>query len=243
MRLFFLLLAGVLAACTPAPSTSMPTTATPTGPASHAYLTLGDSYTIGEGATEADRWPVQLAAMLREQGLGIANPAIIARTGWTTSELQDAIRASGNHRTDYELVSLLIGVNNQYRGQSIAVYRAEFRELLATAQRYAGGRAYRVLVLSIPDWGFTPFAEGQDRARIGHAIDEFNAVARQECQQAGIAFVNITPLTRDIGSDPTQFTADGLHYSGAQMRRWAEAARPTAYGLLSNDGRYTGATH
>ncbi|RZK98002.1 MAG: SGNH/GDSL hydrolase family protein, partial [Hymenobacter sp.] len=128
-----------------------------------AYLALGDSYTIGEGAGHADRWPVQLAKMAHAHGLQIADPEIIARTGWTTAELQEAIAASGNLRHNYGLVSLLIGVNNQYRGQSLALYRAEFRQLLATAQAYAGGQASRVVVLSIPDWGQTPFAAGQDR--------------------------------------------------------------------------------
>ncbi|MGI4873349.1 MAG: SGNH/GDSL hydrolase family protein [Janthinobacterium lividum] len=207
-------------------------TTPPTTGTAIPYLALGDSYTIGEGAAEADRWPVQLAAMLREQGQPVAAPDIIARTGWTTSELQDAIAASGNHRTDYGLVSLLIGVNNQYRGQSVALYRAEFRALLATAQQYAGGWASRVVVLSIPDWGQTPFAEGQDAGRIGQEIDQFNAVARQECQQAGVAFVDITPLTRASDPDRSQITPDGLHYTGPQMHRWATAALPTVQALL-----------
>ena len=224
---FLLLLSVVLAACA-APSPTTVSTTAPTIP----YLALGDSYTIGEGAAEADRWPVQLAKLLCEQGQPVADPAIIARTGWTTAELQEAIAASGNHRTDYGLVSLLIGVNNQYRGQSVALYRAEFRALLATAQQYAGGRASRVVVLSIPDWGVTPFAEGQDAGRIGQEIDQFNAVARQECQQAGVAWVDITPFTRAIGPDRTQITPDGLHYTGPQMQHWAAAALPVAQALL-----------
>ncbi|RZK52960.1 MAG: SGNH/GDSL hydrolase family protein, partial [Hymenobacter sp.] len=120
------------------------------------YLALGDSYTIGEGAAPAERWPVQLAALASVQGLPLAAPDIIARTGWTTAELLAAIEASGNQRTDYGLVSLLIGVNNQYRGQPVAQYRAELRELLARATRFAGGQPGRVLVLSIPDWGQAP---------------------------------------------------------------------------------------
>ena len=231
MRFFFLLLAGALAACAPAPTTPM-TAPTDQARPGTSYLALGDSYTIGEGAAEADRWPVQLAAMLRQQGAPVAAPDIIARTGWTTAELQEAIVASGNHRTDYGLVSLLIGVNNQYRGQSLALYRAEFRELLATAQRYAGGQAGRVVVLSIPDWGQTPFAAGQDASRISQEIDQFNAAARQECQHANIAWVDITPLTRAIGADATQITPDGLHYTGRQMHHWAEAALPVVQELL-----------
>lgn len=204
---------------------TMPTTTT------IPYLALGDSYTIGEGAGHADRWPVQLAALARAQGLPLAEPDIIAHTGWTTSELQEAIAASGNTRHDYSLVSLLIGVNNQYRGQSLAQYRTEFRALLATAMAYAGGRAGRVVVLSIPDWGQTPFAAGgdHDQATIGPEIDQFNAAAQAECQRAGVAFVPITDLTRAAAG---QFTEDGLHYTGPQMRQWAARALPVVQRLL-----------
>ncbi len=197
-----------------------------------SYLALGDSYTIGEGAAEADRWPVQLAKLAQQTGLGVQVPDIIARTGWTTAELQEAIAASGNHRTDYGLVSLLIGVNNQYRGQGQALYRTEFRQLLATAEQFAGGRAGHVLVLSIPDWGQTPFAKGRDQDQIGREIDQFNAVARDECRQAGIAYVDITFLTRAAASDASQFVSDGLHYTGPQMRLWAQQALPVVQGLL-----------
>ena len=174
-----------------------------------SYLALGDSYTIGEGASAADRWPVQLAALARAQGLPLAAPDIIARTGWTTAELQDAIRAANNQKT-YGLVSLLIGVNNQYRGQSVALYRTEFRALLATAIRFAGGQPRHVLVLSIPDWGQTPFAEGRNRAQIAAEIDQFNLIAHEECQHADVALVDITPLTRAAAGQANQFTADGL---------------------------------
>ena len=190
-----------------------------------SYLALGDSYTIGEGAATADRWPVQLATRARAQGLPLAAPDIIARTGWTTAELQAAIRAANNQHT-YGLVSLLIGVNNQYRGQSVALYRSELRALLATAIHFAGGQPRHVVVLSIPDWGQTPFAEGRNRAQIAAEIDQFNLVAHEECQHADVAFVDITPLTRAAAGHANQFTADGLHYTGAQMRQWAELALP-----------------
>jgi len=196
------------------------------------YLALGDSYTIGEGAPVADRWPVQLATLAGAEGLALASPDIIARTGWTTAELQEAIAASGNHRTDYGLVSLLIGVNNQYRGQSVDLYRAQFRQLLATAVGYAGGRAGRVVVLSIPDWGQTPFAHDRDPAQIAREIDQFNAVAQAECQAAGVAYVPITDLTRAAAGDARQFTTDGLHYTGLQMQQWASRVLPVVRGLL-----------
>lgn len=204
---------------------------TPPASATISYLALGDSYTIGEGAGHADRWPVQLAGLARAQGLGLADPDIIARTGWTTAELQGAIRSANNQKT-YGLVSLLIGVNNQYRGQSTAVYRTEFRELLATAIRFAGGQAKHVVVLSIPDWGQSPFALGRDQARIATEIDQFNAVAHEECQHADVAFVDITPSTRAAAGDVRQFTTDGLHYTGVQMRRWAEQTLPVVDKLL-----------
>lgn len=205
--------------------------AAPVGAPSISFLALGDSYTIGEGAAAADRWPVQLAALARQQGLPLAAPDIIARTGWTTAELQDAIRAANNQQT-YWLVSLLIGVNNQYRGQSVALYRQEFRALLATAIHFAGGRARHVVVLSIPDWGQAPFAEGRDRAQIGREIDQFNLAAHEECQHAGVAFVDVTPLTRAAASQANQFTADGLHYAGPQMHQWAALALPVVRPLL-----------
>jgi lysophospholipase L1-like esterase len=197
----------------------------------HTFLSLGDSYTIGESVEEKDRWSVQLAAMLREQGADVAPPYIIARTGWTTAELAEAIQKSGNANT-YDLVSLLIGVNNQYRGQPLDRYRAELRELLQTAIRFAGGRPGRVIVLSIPDWGVTPFAIDRDPAKIATEIDAFNAACREETEKAGVRFFDITPLTRQAQNDPAQVTSDGLHYSGQQHRRWAETVLPEVMQLL-----------
>ncbi len=195
------------------------------------FLSLGDSYTIGESVGESDRWPVQLAGLLRKDGLNIADPDIIARTGWTTAELQAAITASGNSKT-YDLVSLLIGVNNQYRGQSPERYRTEFRELLQTSIKFAGGKTGRVFVLSIPDWGVSPFARSRNQTQITAEIDQFNAIAQAECQKAGIAYVNITPITRPAAGDDPQFASDGLHYSGKQMQQWAEKALPVVKSLL-----------
>ncbi|WP_210520435.1 SGNH/GDSL hydrolase family protein [Hymenobacter terricola] len=198
-----------------------------------SFLALGDSYTIGEGVGAAERWPTQLAGLLSQSGAAVAAPTFIARTGWTTSELQTAIATADNQQM-YGLVSLLIGVNNQYRGQAVATYRTEFRALLGTAVRFAGGQPGRVVVLSIPDWGQSPFGLRQDRSatRIGAEIDQFNAAAQDECRLAGVAYVDITPLTRAAASDAGQFTRDGLHYSGAQMRGWAKRALPVVRGLL-----------
>lgn len=199
--------------------------------ATYSFLSLGDSYTIGESVDAADRWSVQLAGMLRQDNINVATPDIIARTGWTTAELQDAIKAANNTKT-YDLVSLLIGVNNQYRGQSVDRYRTEFRDLLQTAIRFAGNRPGRVVVLSIPDWGVSPYASGRNQDKVATEIDTFNTVAQEECNKAGVAFVDITPLTRQAASDAGQFASDGLHYSGRQMKQWAEKARPTVETLL-----------
>ncbi|WP_072053000.1 SGNH/GDSL hydrolase family protein [Hymenobacter terrenus] len=200
------------------------------------FLSLGDSYTIGEGVGATARWPAQLAELARQEGLAIQSPDIIARTGWTTAELQTAIAATNNQKT-YGLVSLLIGVNNQYRGETMASYRTEFRELLHKAGHFAGDEPRRVLVLSIPDWGRSPFAqrEGRDPVRIAAEIDQFNAVAREECRRASVAYVDITPLTRAAASDPAQFTRDGLHYSGPQMHDWARLALPVVRQMLLSE--------
>ncbi|UOQ99052.1 SGNH/GDSL hydrolase family protein [Hymenobacter sp. 5317J-9] len=229
-----LLLAGGLGCAKPQVA---PANASGGGPAAAtglSYLALGDSYTIGEGAAAADRWPTQLAGLLTAQGLAVATPDYIARTGWTTAELQAAI-ADAKPASSYELVSLLIGVNNQYRGQSLTQYRAEFRALLQQAIGFAGGRSSRVVVLSIPDWGQSPFGQrqGRDPVAIGLEIDQFNAAAQDECRQAHVACVNITDLTRAAAGTSRQFTSDGLHYSGLQMRLWAERTLPVAQALLA----------
>jgi lysophospholipase L1-like esterase len=196
------------------------------------FLALGDSYTIGEGVAEAERWPVRLAALLRERGADVADPQIIARTGWTTDELSAAVDAA-DPRGPYALVTLLIGVNNQYRGRGAEEYRAEFAGLLRRAVGFARGDASRVVVLSIPDWGVTPFAEGRDRARIAAEIDAYNAVARDEATRAGARWVDVTPQTRDAGVDSAFLVADGLHPSGRSYAEWARLALPVALAALS----------
>lgn len=195
------------------------------------YLALGDSYTIGESVAPAERWPVRLAALLRDRGVTIAAPVIIARTGWTTDELSAGIDAAAPRGT-YALVSLLIGVNNQYRGRSVEEYRTQFRGLLQRAVGFAGGEAGRVVVVSIPDWGVTPFAQGRDRARIAAEIDAFNAAAREETARAGARYVDITPFSRQAATDRTLVAADGLHPSGKMYAEWARLALPDALAAL-----------
>lgn len=195
------------------------------------FLALGDSYTIGEKVDSAARWPVQLARALRAKKLDVRDPEIVARTGWTTDELSagiDGARLAG----PYALVSLLIGVNNQYRGRDTANYRAEFKSLLARAVGFAGGEARRVIVLSIPDWGVTPFAAGRDRAKIAAEIDQFNAIGRAESRTAGARWVDVTPASREQHAGWT--APDGLHPTAAQYTRWVELALDSAAAALKN---------
>jgi lysophospholipase L1-like esterase len=209
------------------------------GPAAAAdlrYLALGDSYTIGEGVPEAGRWPAQLGIALRAKGLALAAPRYVARTGWTTDELATAMDAE-EFAPPYDLVSLLIGVNNQYRGRDPQEYQREFAALLARAIALAGGRSGRVFVLSIPDWGVTPFAAGSDRdaAQVARELDAYNALALVECRRMGVAFVDITPLSRGVAR--AELTGDGLHPSDAQYARWASTATPVVAALLAPPAR------
>lgn len=190
------------------------------------YLALGDSYTIGEGVAEGERWPVLLAQQLRADGIPLAPPRIIATTGWTTDELSAAMDAA-EPLGEWDLVSLLIGVNNQYRGRPVADFAAEFAGLLDRALALAGGRPERVVVLAIPDWGVTPFAEGRDRASIAAALDAYNAAKRALCERRGVAFVDITGVSRRLGADPAMLAADGLHPGASLYREWMLATLPT----------------
>lgn len=195
------------------------------------FLALGDSYTIGESVDPTERWPVQLTRQLREAGFDLADPILIARTGWTTDELNAAIDRA-NPAGPYDLVSLLIGVNNQYRGRAVEQYRVEFTALLGRAIDLAAGRPDRVLVLSIPDWGVTPFAEGRDRPAIAAAIDRFNAVNRAEAERAGVRYVDVTPGSREAVHDPSLVAEDGLHPSGAMYAEWVRLAYPQVCEML-----------
>jgi len=193
------------------------------------FLALGDSYTIGAKVEAADRWPVQLAGLLRARRLLVAEPVIVARTGWTTDELGAGIAAAAPVGP-FGLVTLSIGVNNQFRGGDLQRYESEFGSLLARAVAFAGGNPERVLVLSIPDWGVTPFAAGRDRTKIAAEIDRFNAVNREASRRAGVTYVDITTISRE--EHERWVTTDGLHPSPAQYRRWAEQALDGATAAL-----------
>lgn len=193
----------------------------PTASESLTYLAVGDSYTIGESVAEELRWPVQLAAKLNESGANYANPQIIARTGWTTNELQDAI-SEAKPEGPYDLVSLLIGVNNQFRGFDFEQYETEFVELLEQAIGFAGGDVNKVFVVSIPDYGLTPFGSRYNPEKIARELDEYNAYAKAKAEERGVKFYDITPISREAGENPDLVASDNLHPSGVMYTRWVE---------------------
>ncbi len=193
-----------------------------------SYLALGDSYTIGESVPLASSFPYQLSACLSAKGLDISAPVIIAKTGWTTGELQSAIEAA-NLNDKFNLVTLLIGVNNQYRGESLTVYKAEFEALLQTAIDFANGKRSAVFVLSIPDWSNTPFGKNSDRDHqtTSTEIDKFNAVNREVTAEAGVHYTDITHASKRAFSDPKLVAIDGLHYSESMHAQWAASLMPS----------------
>jgi lysophospholipase L1-like esterase len=230
MRFFTLALVLLLTAC----SGQRPVSATPVlgvvEMPSQRYLALGDSYTIGESISAEERWPNQLARMLADEGIQ-TEVTIIARTGWTTDELWDAMKQQ-KISPPYDLVSLLIGVNNQYRGYDIDTYRDEFISLLNKSIEYAGGQPNRVIVLSIPDWGVTPFAWGRDTTQIAEAIDAFNAVNREESERANAHYVDVTAVSRTALDDKDLLASDGLHPSGKMYAEWSKLVLPIALEVL-----------
>jgi lysophospholipase L1-like esterase len=189
------------------------------------YLALGDSYTIGQSVDPALRYPVQIADSLNERGYLMRAPEIIAVTGWTTADLKAGIRAA-NPQGPYDLVSLLIGVNNQYRGIDISIYRTEFEELIDQSIAFAGNDTGRVIVLSIPDWGVTPFAEGRDSEKIAREIDQYNAINMEITLSKGIVWIDVTGVSRLAENDITLVAGDGLHPSGKMYTEWVRLALP-----------------
>lgn len=185
------------------------------------YLALGDSYTIGESVTENERWPVQLAEALRKKGKPIEGPKIIATTGWRTDNLQNAINIA-NLKEEYGLVSLLIGVNNQYQGKPIEQFKKEFEELLSTAIKLAGGKKENVFVVSIPDYGYTPFGKPKQE-KISKELDEYNKLSRETTEKYGVKYFYITDISRKGFEDPALVASDGLHPSGKQYGLWVDA--------------------
>ena len=194
-------------------------------------LALGDSYTIGESVGAKSRWPNQLAKLLETEGIQ-TEVTIIARTGWTVDELWEGIQADPPEGT-YDLVTLLIGVNDQYRGYPVDWYREKFRFMLEKAILYAGGHPDKVIVLSIPDWGFTPFAAAKgDTEPISQQIDGYNAINLEETKNVGANYVDVTIISRMALDDFDLIAGDRLHPSGKMYAMWAEKVLPVALEIL-----------
>lgn len=194
-------------------------------PTPQSYLALGDSYTIGESVAENLRWPLKLVDSLNKSGVLFTPPNVIARTGWTTDELQRAINEA-TLEPPYDWVSLLIGVNNQYRGRTVENFKPEFRSLLEQSIHLAGNRADRVFVVSIPDWGQMPYAQDRNPTQIAAEIDAYNQASAQICRELNVLWINITPISRQVADHPEWIAADGLHPSGDQYAQWVAAIIP-----------------
>ena len=188
----------------------------------YSYLALGDSYTIGESVKESERWPVQLSSSLKNK---LEEPIIIAKSGWTTDQLIDTLDKIKFNK-NFDFVSLLIGVNNQYRGRSIEKFKQDFVLLLNKSIEYTNRIKERVIVVSIPDWGVTPFAKGRDRAVITKEINAFNKVIYDECIKNNISFFNITEISRKALNDNSLIAEDGLHPSKKMYKQWVKIIKP-----------------
>ena len=184
------------------------------------YLALGDSYTIGESVPASDNFPAQLFQALKDKGTPVSSYKIIARTGWTTANLKAAIEAS-SYKDTFNLVSLLIGVNNQYQGKSLEEYKIEFIELANRAIQYAGGEKKNVFVVSIPDYGYTPFGKN-NQEKITAELVQFNAVNKQVSDSLGLTYVNITPISQRGLAEPDLVAGDGLHPSSKMYKLWVD---------------------
>lgn len=210
---------------TPVNPTPIPTTSV-----YKSYLALGDSYTIGQSVDSTDRFPAQTAAILKQQNINIVPLQYIATTGWTTTNLTAAI-TSVNPKGPFDVVTLLIGVNDQYQNRNINDYAGRFLQLLQTAIQLAGNKANHVFVLSIPDYGVTPF--GGNNSTISQQIDAYNAINKQVTQSVtGVNYIDITPASRLAATDKSLIAIDGLHPSGKQYKLWADLLAPQMAAVL-----------
>ena len=221
-----------LLACA-APSTTIPPMQTPTP---QRILFLGDSYTIGTGVAFSENWPNQLVDRLNGHGLSVEAPRVIAQNGWTTADLAAGIDKveQADLQVSYDLVTLLIGVNNQFHGISTDEYRAEFQNLLERAIHFAGDDPERVIIVSIPDWSVTPFAARRDPDEIASQIDAFNTVNRVEAEAAGTHYVDVTTMSRLAASDPNLLAPDDLHPSSKMYAEWVNLILPVAAEILAH---------
>jgi lysophospholipase L1-like esterase len=188
---------------------------------SYSLLCLGDSYTIGESIETNENFPRQSIRMLNADGYDFDAPKVIAMTGWTTDELEDAIKES-DVKNSFDFVTLLIGVNDQYRGRKVEEYKPQFESLLKRAIQFANGESSRVIVLSIPDWGITPFARDRDRETIAQQINSYNEVNKQLALAYRVKYIDITSGAREAITDPGLVAVDGLHPSAKEYAKWSE---------------------
>lgn len=220
-RILILLLFSFFAACT---NTAISTTneePMPEPVVPIRYLALGDSYTIGESVPSDKNYPNQLVTALRNAEVSMEDAQIIAKTGWTTDELNAAIQEASPDTT-FHIVSLLIGVNNQFRGWSMATYTVEFEDLLKQAIRFANGDQSKVFVVSIPDYAYTPYGQSHEPDNISKGIDDFNDINRTITKKYNISYFDITPISRKGIVEPILVATDKLHPSGEQYTRWVE---------------------
>lgn len=211
----------------PAPVDTIPL---PPNDTAKTYLALGDSYTIGQSVTESERFPAQTVSILKQQGINIANPEYIAQTGWTTANLQQAIASRNPSASD--IVSLLIGVNDQYQRLDTAGYALRFTQLLEKSIELAKGKRSNVFVLSIPDYSVTPFVPASDKARVRMEIDWFNSINRRITISYGVSYIDVTPSSREAATNPNLIAGDNLHPSGLQYGKWAELLAPAIKTVL-----------
>jgi len=191
------------------------------------YLALGDSYTVGQSVATSKSFPAQLRDCLKETPDLELNLEIIAATGWTTSDLIDALE-KGSERTNYDLVTLLIGVNNQYQGKPFSLFENEFNNLLERAIKLANNDTNKVIVISIPDYAYTPFGQNGNPQKISKEIDEYNNYAKVTAGTMGVSFINITEITREGLKDPELVANDDLHPSGKAYGKFVEKICPQA---------------
>jgi lysophospholipase L1-like esterase len=196
------------------------------------YLALGDSYTIGSGVLAHERFPRQLALRLREKGIPCKNPKLVARLGWSTDQLIKAMEAEQVDTSAWDFATLLIGVNNEYRGLDFEVYQKEFAFLLDWAIRLVGGRKERVWVLSIPDYGFTPFGRRIYTRNVSSRIDMFNDANREITKARGVAYLDITPISRQVEENKAFLAKDDLHPSGLMYAKWVDGLLPLMESVL-----------
>ena len=218
--LLFLLL--MTTACSSSSHTSSTSINSPNPSAKkYSYLALGDSYTIGEKVQEKERWPVQLVAQLNQKGYSVAPPKIIAKTGWTTQDLIQGMNSDLDVQKDYDLVSILIGVNNQYQGQDIHKYEEDLREIFRRAIDHSKTLEKGVFAVSIPNYGVTPFGQPREE-QITKEIADYNAIFKRVAADFNVPFYNITPISEEAKTNSDLVASDGLHPSGEMYKLWVQ---------------------